>query len=198
MVTRKSLVLLALLSVGVSAHALPSNGGFELNDWSDYATDPDFYKVYNAGDTGINDWTVGGKSVDLVVAPYAVHSGTFALDLVGTPGPGSIEQLVATGETDQLVKFWAFGTGGINNDLTVTFGNTSQAFTVNAGTWTEYSFVADTDMFQSATIGFYSASNNNSNGNLFLDDISVEAVPEPATMAALGLGLAAIGRKRRS
>jgi hypothetical protein len=40
------------------------------------------------------------------------------------------------------------------------------------------------------------ANHNGSDAGLAIDDISFEAVPEPFTMSALALGLAAIARKR--
>jgi hypothetical protein len=185
---------LASLSVGASAANLVSNAGFESNDWDLSGG----YKTYNAGDsTGITDWTVGGVSVDLVNSSYPVHSGSVANDLAGTPGPGSVMQSISgTSAIAYTVGVWALNTaGGINSLLTVTFGSTSQTFTTT-GSWDYYSFTATGDA-GSTLLTLATDPGNTTNGNLIVDDAMVEAVPEPATMAVLGLGLAAIGRRRK-
>jgi len=46
-------------------------------------------------------------------------------------------------------------------------------------------------------LSFLTDTLNTTTGNIFIDDVSVEAVPEPATMAVLGLGAAAMLRRRK-
>ena len=177
--------------VASSSANLVSNASFE--------THPAFtgtsYYVVNAGGTELTNWTVGGTSIDLTGSDYPVHSGSYAVDLAGTPGPGSVSQSVATSGTQYTVSFWATGGGFPNDQVDVSFGSSSQSFSVTGG-WTQYSFTA----FGAAGLTNLTLSTrpeNNSNGNLFLDDVSVEAVPEPMTMVALSAGLIAIARKRR-
>lgn len=189
----KNLLLLAALSVTAGAHALVTNGGFELNDYNGLG-----YKEYFAGDPGINGWTVTGTgSVDIVGTAYPVNSGVHALDLVGTPGPGEIEQTLATtnGMT-YTVSFYAMHTGGsINAEVNVGLGATTQQFQVTTS-YQLYSFNA-TAASAAEVLKLWSNPQNTSNGNTFIDDVSVEAVPEPATLAALGVGLAALRRRRK-
>ena len=109
--------VVALAGLG---HAQVLNGGFESFDASAADGSGAGYWIYNAGNTGIDNWAVGGTSVDTVSVASLVHSGTYALDLAGTPGPGSVTQTLAvTNGLTYRVYFWARGGGGVNNDLDV-------------------------------------------------------------------------------
>jgi hypothetical protein len=82
----------------------------------------------------------------------------------------------------------------------VTLGSTINLVPVPAGTetWTLYSrsFVATTS---SVTIDFVNLGSQSNAGNDFgIDNVSIEAVPEPATMTILGLIAAIAARKKRS
>ena len=60
------------------------------------------------------------------------------------------------------------------------------------------SFAFTTENFSDMDIFTFSpASTVSTGGSVYWDDYSVEAVPEPATMAALGLGVAAMLRRRK-
>lgn len=74
-------------------------------------------------------------------------------------------------------------TAGVNVYVDGVLGNASALSRGNSTTWT-----ADTLVLGS---GLTSVGNNG-----YFDDINLEAVPEPATMVALGLGAAALMRKR--
>lgn len=118
-----SLVAIAAMAVASQAN-LFSNGGFEA--YSTSAADgggigPGYF-TYNAGNAGLNDWTIGGTSVDIVTVPpgiYPIFAGNASLDLLGTPGPGSISQSITTvvGQSYDI-SFWAqANAAGINQTV---------------------------------------------------------------------------------
>jgi len=187
-------VALAGLSMSASAVNIVQNGGFELNDW-DYSSS---YKLYNAGSAGVSNWTIGARSIDLVTNPYPVLNGRTALDLAGTPGPGSISQALASSAgTQYTVTFWALtreSTDPRNQYLFSVFGDQALQFNLT-NTYTQYSYTAIAT--GNNVLSFLTDTLNTTTGNILIDDVSVEAVPEPATMAVLGLGAAAMLRRRK-
>jgi len=187
-------VALAGRSMSASAVYIVQNGGFELNDW-DYSSS---YKKYDAGSAGITNWSVGARSVDLVTNPYPVLNGRTALDLAGTPGPGSVSQALASSAgTQYTVTFWALTTGSSdprNQYLFSVFGDQALQFNLT-NTYTQYSYTATAT--NNNVLSFLTDTLNTTTGNILIDDVSVEAVPEPATMAVLGLGAAAMLRRRK-
>ena len=173
---------------------LVTNGGFETSAY----TGNSWHTLF-AGSSELTGWTVGG-SIDINGSDYPSHSGSYNVDLAGTPGPGSISQTIGSltvGES-YTVSFWAKGGNYPNDQVDMTFGSESQSFAVTS----DYALYTFNATASSASQFFELASRpeNNTVGNVFIDDVSVtatEAVPEPMTLAALGFGLAAIVRKRR-
>lgn len=190
-----------LVCAGVASANLVTNGGFESYN-TGLATSSGTYSggnyyVFPGANLGINSWTISATSVDIVESGVGVdvNSGLAALDLVGTPGPGGVEQSLATmaGGT-YSVSFWAKGTGGLNNIVNLSLG--ADVRTVNiTGTWAQYTETF-TGVVGSDLLKFYSDPANNGNGNTFIDDI--EAVPEPATMTLLALGALAARRRKKA
>lgn len=191
---------MALCAIAVSQASF-LNGGFETYDTNVANASGPGYWVYNAGNAGIQNWTVGGTSVDIVDTTFPVHSGSAALDLVGTPGPGSVSQSIATSASVAYnVSFWAYSSGGaLNDEVYVSAdGLNTQLFNVGVGSWNQYTYTF-TATGSSTNILLASNVANTSNGNLFLDDVSVEVVPEPATMAVLaGIGLTLSRRLKKA
>lgn len=185
------LPLVAGVAAFSNASNLLSNGGF------DTYTGPAFsnYTTLFNGDTSVTDWTVGLHSVDLVTSNYINISLPYAIDLAGTPGPGSISQTISVPNGYYAVSFE--GTSLFTGDLgtvVATFGATTHSF-VMTGSIQTYSFIAPAS--GSSTLTLSTTLNNTTNGNIFVDNASVQAVPEPTTMAALGLGALGFLKRRR-
>jgi hypothetical protein len=202
---------LACAGAASAATNLVANGGFEAP--SEVGQD---YVNFSSGFTG---WNVLVNNVDIV--PYAGAYGEGApsgggaaqfLDLVGYGSTGAVSQdlgLVA-GQTYNFSFDYAnnaFSTSSASADVTLDgvllTSVTHNTSTPTAGDWTHYSgsFVAGAS--GPYELAFTTTAGGNS-GGIFLDNVSVSAVPEPATWALMLAGFGGLGaalrvtRRRRS
>lgn len=193
----------AACGVATSAGAAVfTNGSFELgvNPGSTFVT-------LGNGSTGITGWVVGGNSVDYIGGYWQAEDGSRSVDLSGNAN-GSLSQTFDTiAGQSYLVNFFLAGNpdGGPAAKVAITSADGTQlqsnTFTVtgsdtrsNMG-WQPYaySFTAATS---STTLTFASAT-----GTAYgpaLDNVSVAAVPEPATWAMMLIGFAGLGMMVRS
>lgn len=169
------------MATGAARAELVANGGFEA---------------------GLDGWTTTGfqlQGYDHGVGDVA-RSGSQAFYGGGVGDAGFLVQSLATvpGQTYRL-SFWLFSDGFVPNELTLQIGG-SPAYAA-----------ADVLLqpFDEVRLDFTAASTStqmrfgmrNDSGVFRLDDVSVVAVPEPATAVLAGLGLVVVtvlGRRRRA
>jgi hypothetical protein len=195
----RSFTLIALL-VGIGAFPafadIVNNGGFEAQDIShtnyyvtvSAASAPECGAAGNPTLPSLTGWTVTGCSVDIVNGPSWAHTGSQAIDLVGSPGPGGIEQSISTTPGAYYnFSFWASSNGGaITNGLDVGWNGVNIAIvsTPAQGQWTPFSYRVQAT--GSSTVISLSSPLGGDAGPL-VDDVSV---PEPSSLFGLGAGLA--------
>ncbi|MES2129833.1 MAG: FxDxF family PEP-CTERM protein [Pseudomonadota bacterium] len=197
----QALALVAMLAAGSAQANLIVNGDFEANKANVVAGD---YLMYPGGSSAITGWTVGGTSVDLVNESYNSIGNTVSVDMLGTPGPGSISQNFAvsagswyTLTFDQSRNVYAANGVGVDVSFGSATGHWDSLLGVNNVESHTLSFQAtETGM---ATLSFMSTTVPGENYSGALIDNVVVAVPEPETYGMLlaGLGLVAFMARRK-
>lgn len=179
------------------------NGSFEAG-----APAGSFSTVTGGNSSSITGWNVTGNSVDYIGNYWSAQEGARSIDLNGG-AQGGIQQTFDTLAGIQYnVTFWLAGnpdgapitknvlvnaTGAADGLFSFDSAGTSK---VNMG-WSKYTY----NFFATgATTTLSFASQNGGAYGAALDNVSVAAVPEPATWALMLIGFAAVGfgMRRRS
>jgi hypothetical protein len=199
---RAALVGLLMAAAPASATNLLVNGDFEDASFGGTAT------YYNIGGSGADNpvpagwgWTVPVNNVDIIAngvyTPFLPTGGAYNLDLVGYDSTGAISQTFATVLGKTYVLSLDFTQNGSGRTADVVLDSTTLTTLTGTGSWQTWttSFVgtgSPTTLTISEVIG-------GNSGGIVLDNISVTAVPEPATWAMLitGFGMVGYGLRRR-
>lgn len=180
--------------------------------------------AYGAGNN-IGGWLVVGPGCSVVHTAYSevnlginqfnAHGGAQYLDLTGPGNQGTAtgvtQSFATTAGTTYLVSWWecvcysangspAYSTASVV-DLSINGGARTPYTTTSTSPrgqnlWQQFStsFVASG---ASSSVTFYCGDGSLTNNNMGIDDISVTAVPEPSTVAAMVVGLGLVVRRRR-
>lgn len=200
---RYVLAATAALTISSNASAQLVNGGFEAPVVTDSC-------CITAPPSVIPGWTPSGGNVNVVNGNFGSTSGNLAfqgtqyLDLVGEGTTGSISQTFATitGQAYTLSFAYAhnlfggtpsasasYSVGTLNGTVTHSTGSTSNLGWLLAGG----NFTA---LGTTSTLNFTNLTGG-ANAGVFLDGISVAAVPEPGTWALMLLGFGMVGGATR-
>lgn len=172
----KTLISLALVVTSFCANAnLVVNGGFETGNFSGWKKVANFTGVENT----------------------AAQSGTYGAALGNMNGIGTISQNISTAAGgDYQLSYWFTSDGQTPNYFGVLWNGTqiagSQISNGAAIAYTNFVFMlvgtgSDTLTFQE----------RNDPGYLGLDTVTLNRIPEPGSLALVGLGIVALGLSRR-
>jgi len=196
-------VLMALLGASAGWADPVANPGFETGDFTGW--------TLGGACTGVSPTSNGPCWSDVVNStPYGLVEGSYSGKFGAQPDPMTISQSITIPAADYYeVSFWmALTTGNPKgyagsgnplfdpaNFLRVSWGGVQvgDLHDLDAAGWARYSFPI-TSTGAPMTLEFEIRQDNT--GDFFLDDISID-IPEPATLALIGLGLACLALIRR-
>ncbi len=199
-IVRPLALLSALFACGV-AQALPfQNGSFETGPI------PGSYATKATGNSSITGWTVTGGNIDYIGSYWLAADGNRSIDLAGNTlgtlsqsfdtsiGGLYTVQFAMAGNPDggESLKWLNASAGDFDGDFS--FLQTGKTKTSMG--WTDYSFQF-TALGTQTTLSFEALNGGCCYGPA-LDDVRVDAVPEPASFLLVGLSLAGLGWSRRN
>lgn len=210
--SRRSIAaVITVCAIGCASPAmadLVANGGFELGTFTGGGS---LAQQIEPGDTPLSNWTVSGGPATWYTngwnngfQPVNPRTGNFGLNLAD----GSVRFVRVSQTLNNLVPFQQYqlsfwvgnysfnnGPAGLNVNITDGTSNTilvSEALapaTNGSETWTRFAF----NFIADGTSNTISFSEINGPSYIGLDDVSVAAVPEPATWAMMILGFTGVG-----
>jgi len=187
----------------VATANLITNSSFELGG---FVADANNAMSLLPGSTAITGWSVVNAEITWLNVPNTwgvpASEGNFSLNLQGydgLPPSGGVSQTIATSFGQKYRLFFDLGAGGLPNwgssssTVFVNAGNASFSFTAGWSSsyyWQPFNldFIADSP---STTIRFLGGSS--AHHFVGLDNVSVNAIPEPEEWAMLLLGFGMIG-----
>ncbi len=197
-----------VVSGSALATNLVQNGSFETPiSNNQFGRNP---QSWFAGQTLDGFWYVSQGSIDIVRPPYpplpAAYDGAQYIDLNGVPntGMGGVYQDISVAVAGvYTLSFAQHGNYSVNRTqarvMNVAFGSLfSGSYAHSYGDpWLHHSVTITIDTPGTYRLSFVSTTPTNFEGAI-LDDVRLELVPEPASLTAIGVGLASlVGLRRR-
>lgn len=211
--TVATIVIAGLSSLPAQAQQYVANGGFETVAGT---VPTNGFLTLAAGSTALTGWTIGSvvpgmSSIDVVDKGYFVPpaGGNYIVDLVGTPGAGSISQNLFLTPGQYKLDFDYAGNFSSGDPFKAAYVQTGNSFSVvvDFGTpgslpiggtpnWHHASYVFDAIVPPPTTLAFTNIAGGQFSGVL-LDNVSVTSVPEPESYALMLAGLFMMGGMAR-
>ena len=174
-------VVAVLASVALSAHAnLVVNPGFETGSFAPWT---------NTGDTSFSGVSNG----------VPVHSGSYAAFFGPTSNDGFLDQnIVTVPGLSYIVDFWLSNDDSVgNNHMSASFNGVQILSLVNAAPFPYTHYTSNPIMATTALTDLHFTFYNPP-AYYYLDDVAVNAVPEPGTLGLIALGaLGLVGAVRK-
>jgi hypothetical protein len=175
--------------------------GFSFSFFDNFDTENGGVSALNY--TGFANWTVSDGSVDLAANGFSGLSGSgMFVDLDGSTSNAGKMTSISILVTEGVLHTFSFDLSGNQRGGTDDMVNARVSGYVDMNVQ-KAPFSGWTNHFQTFTptsTGFVTISFENGGGDnlgALLDNVSLNLVPEPATLVVLGLGLAAMRRRRK-